>query len=184
MVPISDLIHCGAMGAKMFKTRATHSRGLLRSMLCLAPALAAIPAGTARAAELCADMDILVREAHSNFSNWTTRTTEAAIPLMLPRADDCAVAWSLSGVKVYHCTWMFAYRTDGAYGTFDSFDRSLRECFGERAHLSRDQSVNHPDFYDLRRYQLGQVNVTLSIKDKGALQSTHVFVRVQGVKLD
>ena len=168
----------------MFKAQTTHNRSFIRSMLCVAFALAAIPTGTARATELCADMNVLVKEAHSNFSNWRSETSGAAKPLMLPGAEDCAMARSLSGANAYYCSWMFAYRAARAYGTFDAFDQSLQKCFGERAKLSRDQSVNHPDFYDLRNYQLGQVNVTLSIKDKSALRSTHVFVRVQGVSLD
>jgi len=88
---------------------------------------------------------------------------------------------SLSGAKVYHCAWKFACRTVGAYSTFDAYKQLFQECFGDRAHLSRDKSVNHPDFYDLHQHQLDQVGVTLSIKDKSALQSTYVFVRVHGV---
>ena len=168
----------------MFRAQATHNRGLLISLICLASTLAAIPTGTARADELCSDMNILVREAQSNFSNWTTKAHEAAKPLMLPGAEDCALARSLSGAQIYHCAWIFAYRTSGAYGTFEAYNQSFQECFGSRAQLSNDQRVNHPDFYDLRQFQLDQVNVTLSIKDKSALQSTYVFVRVHGVHLD
>lgn len=168
----------------MFNHQSTHDRGSLRSILCLTVALAATPADTARATTLCADMSNLVGEAHSNFSNWTTKSTKAATPLILPDAEDCALTRSLSGENAYHCTWRFAYREADSYGTFDAFDQSFQECFGARAQLSRDQSVNHPDFYDLRHYQLGRVKVTLSIKDKSALQSTYVFVRVYGLSLD
>ena len=168
----------------MFALETTHGRGSLRSVLCLAAALAACPAETRGDTALCSDMNILVGEANSNFSNWTAKTTEAAPPLVLNGAKDCAMARSLSGERVYHCTWMFAYREAGAYGTFGTFNRSLQECFGERAELSRDRSVNHPDYYDQRQYQLGQVKVTLSIKDKSALRNTYVFVRVHGVNLD
>ncbi len=129
-------------------------------------------------------MNVLVREAHSNFSNWKTESGEAATPVMLPGAEDCATARSLSGEKSYYCAWKFAYRTAGAYGTFDAYDQSLQECFGDRAELSQDQRVSHPDYYDLRQYRLDQVSVTLSIKDKSALQSTYVFVRVRGRQPD
>jgi len=165
----------------MFKYQTILGLGLSSLMLGLASAMVAIPAGMTRAAELCEDMNILVREARSNFSNWQVETTATAMPPMLPGAEDCTMSQSLSGAKVYHCAWKFAYRAVGAYGTFDAYKQSFQECFGDRAHLSRDQSVNHPDFYDLHQYQLDQVNVTLSIKDKSALQSTYVFVRVHGV---
>lgn len=168
----------------MFKAHTILGLALLSLTLCLASAMVAIPAGRTRAAELCEDMNILVREARSNFSNWQVEGTATARPLTLSGAEDCTMSQSLSGAKVYHCAWKFAYRTVGAYGTFDAYNQLFQECFGDRAHLSRDQSVNHPDFYNLHQYQLDQVDVTLSIKDKSALQSTYVFVRVHGVTPD
>lgn len=154
------------------------------SILFLAIGLASAPAGAADAASLCANVKTLVREARSNFSNWATDTPRAAVPLMLSGAKDCALTQSLSGSKTYHCTWQFPYRAAGAHGTFDAFNRTLRECLGDPAPSSRDQRVNHPDFYDLRQYRFDEVEVAVSIKDKSALQKTHLFLRVHGGNLD
>ena len=40
--------------------------------------------------------------------------------------------------------------------------------------------VNHPDSYDLRQYAWEGGVVSLSLKDKGALGATMVFLRMQG----
>lgn len=168
----------------MLNAHSTSSHLLAKAIICLPCALATVPAGAARAADLCADMNTLVRQAGSDFSNWTAGTDAAAIPLTLPGAETCAMATSLTGQRVYYCAWKFEYRADGAQATFDAFNRSLQDCFGNRAQISRDQPVNHPDFYDLRQYQLDQIEVTVSIKDKSAMQSTYVFVRVHGGSLD
>jgi hypothetical protein len=41
-----------------------------------------------------------------------------------------------------------------------------------------DSDVNHPDFYDLRTYDFPQGKVHASIKDKGGLDRTIIFVRI------
>jgi hypothetical protein len=44
--------------------------------------------------------------------------------------------------------------------------------------MATDQSVNHPDAYDLRLFRLDGAEFAVSLKDKGALQQTLVFLRV------
>ena len=171
-------------GAHPREIATTRNFGLLRLLGFFAFALVAVPIEAARAAEFCESMKIVAREAQSNFSDWAGKSEEAMLPVTLPRSETCAMARALSGAKVYHCAWAFEYRAVGAYSAFDSLDRSLMECFEDRAQLSGGQSVNHPDSYDLRQYQVGQAKVTLSIKDKSALQSTYVFVRVHGLRPD
>ena len=82
--------------------------------------------------------------------------------------------------SAYHCSWAFPHRAEQAYDTFDEFVREVKDCIGQKATLHSDQSVNHPDSYALRRFEMEQAEVTVSVKDKGALGSTFVFVRVQG----
>ena len=157
---------------------------LSKPVTSLVLALGLIPAGAARAGEFCADMNILVGRAQSNFPGLSAGTTDAEKPFLLPGAKTCAVTRTLSGSKAYHCAWEFAYRATAANDRFNAFDRSLRQCFGNRAQTRKDQWVNHPDFYDLRQYRLEQVDVSVSIKDKSAMQKTYVFIRVQGANVD
>lgn len=147
----------------------------------LVSALVSVPTGPSQAAGLCAEINGLLGMARSNFS--TTGAGAAAdgaatLP-PLPGAEKCDMTRSLAG-ESYHCVWEFPYRTAASRALFDGFDRSFRECFGARARVSQDQAVNHPDFYDLREYALDDGIVTVSIKDKTALNGTFVFVRVRG----
>jgi hypothetical protein len=85
----------------------------------------------------------------------------------------------LGGVKAYHCAWEFEYRAEVALSTFARFDTELAACFETTS--QHDQGVNHPDFYDLREYTVDGAVVRVSLKDKGALQLTYVFVAVEGL---
>jgi len=146
--------------------------------------LTSLPAGTTKAADLCADLKALVTQARSNFANWSAIASSTDVPLMLSGTKDCSISQSLSGLRSYHCTWPFPYRTETAHGTFDAFNQSIQKCFGEHASSSKDQQVNHPDFYDLRRYRIDDVEISVSMKDKIALQKTYLFIRVRRRSLD
>jgi hypothetical protein len=63
--------------------------------------------------------------------------------------------------------------------TFKALGQELESCIGDRAVLSDDQNVNHPDFYEARMFLLDQAKVSVSVKDKSALGSTFVFVSVE-----
>jgi len=80
----------------------------------------------------------------------------------------------------YHCAWTFPYRAKRAGDTFDAFAGKLDGCLARRATPHGDRSVNHPDSYAARRYDLERAEVSLSVKDKAALGKTFVFIRVQG----
>lgn len=97
------------------------------------------------------------------------------------RGADCRAALAMSGVTNIHCSWTFPYRSDEATDAFDGLFDELTECLGPDATPTRDQSVNHPDAYDLRQFDLGGQAYAVSLKDKGALQQTLVFIRVQKV---
>lgn len=124
-------------------------------------------------ASICAETKGLVARALSNFEG------EALTPLS--GAETCRTARALSGAQTYHCAWKFPYRSAAASRVFDSFSRALKDCFPQEAQGAADQAVNHPDSYDLRQYMVGEVDVSVSLKDKGALQQTYVFIGVQGI---
>lgn len=99
--------------------------------------------------------------------------------LILADASYCRVT-KTSKRSSYHCGWEFPHRAQQAYDAFDDLARRLDECVGRHAVLHRDQSVNHPDSYALRRYETPAAEVSVSVKDKSALGQTFVFLRIQG----
>lgn len=146
--------------------------GGMRRLLCLATVLPVLAAAPTAAAGLCAEVSALAGAARSNFPD------AAAGPSALPGAEDCALSLAPSGARAYHCAWRFALRDPAASDRFEAIVRDLRRCFGAQAVVTIDDSVNHPDTYDLRQFRLERVTVAVSIKDKGALESTYVFIRV------
>jgi hypothetical protein len=141
-------------------------------------------ADTVSAAERCMNMNILTSQARSNFLEQATKAPALITPWPLPDADKCMMAQSLSGGNAYHCAWKFPYRDVAANVAFDAFNQMMRECFSGGTEAVTDKGVNHPDTYHQRQHLIDQVVVSVSIKDKGVLQETYVFVNVQGVILD
>jgi hypothetical protein len=141
-----------------------------------------VPTQSAGAASFCTNINLLVDNAHSNFSEIIIRPERKSggydVTLRLEGAMDCTVI-PTSNSNSYYCTWKFPHRATRAYATFEMFERELKECIGHRAVFVRDQPVNHPDFYDSRIFQVDQANVTVSVKDKSALGRTFVFVWVR-----
>ncbi|MDH3663542.1 MAG: hypothetical protein OEU92_26590 [Alphaproteobacteria bacterium] len=84
--------------------------------------------------------------------------------------------------KSYYCTWEFQHRDLDAYEVFEELGQKLESCIGGDSILSDDQRVNHPDFYDVRIFQLDDVKVAVSVKDKSTLGATYVFVSVERLK--
>ncbi len=86
---------------------------------------------------------------------------------------------ALGGARNMHCALEFPYRSAAATATFDTLLDEMTQCLGPTASVTTDQSVNHPDAYDLREFKLDGRSYAVSIKDKGALQQTLVFLRVE-----
>jgi len=141
--------------------------------------------GVAQAQDFCADIGTLIDQSRSEFAEIAGEATGTAgdqnVTLTLAAASYCALT-KRSKTTGYHCEWEFPYRAEDAYDTFHGFVGEMNECIGQQATLHDDQSVNHPDFYALRRYEMEQAEVSVSVKDKSALGNTFVFIRVQGRK--
>lgn len=141
--------------------------------------------GMARAQDLCTNIDYLIDQSRSQFADIADKPSGEAgdhdVTRALAGASYCRVTKTSRG-SVYHCAWEFPHRAEPAYDAFDELVRSVNECIGQHATLHSDQSVNHPDYYASRRFEVEQADVTVSVKDKGALGRTFVFVRVQGGK--
>jgi len=73
-----------------------------------------------------------------------------------------------------------AYRSTAATDAFERLNDAVIACLGPDATITQYQSVNHPDFYDLRLYLMADQEIGVSLKDKAALQQTYVFCGPQG----
>lgn len=102
--------------------------------------------------------------------------------LFLPGTEtvaQCQNALMLGGGVQVHCGWTFDYRAIDAQTAFEQTIAAVTSCLGPSARVTPDQDVNHPDFYDLQTFTTEDNTISVSLKDKGALQQTLVFVRVE-----
>ena len=159
------------------KAGASHAMfGFMRNVLAMLVLLA--PIGGAQAEDLCTDITHLIKQTHLEFAGIVDgKSTSGDVTLILPGAENCAVTRQ-SNASSFWCTWKFPYRAQEAYGTFERFVGEVQSCIGERSTLYIDKGVNHPDYYAARRFRMERAEVAVSVKDKAALRSTFVFVRV------
>ena len=125
----------------------------------------------------CAELDALARP-DAVPALGLPADLSGAMPLSA-RTAVCRPSVGLSGASHVHCHWSFAYRSDAAELVFQGLINQMAACLGPEAIMRADTSVNHPDAYDLRMFDLAGRTFAVSLKDKGALQQTLVFVRVQ-----
>ena len=102
------------------------------------------------------------------------------LPDDMDGAEFCITSTALGGAKTFHCAWQFNFRDPSALNAVRQIDETLRRCLPALEPTTKDQPVNHPDFYDQQEYQLDGIKITLSLKDKGALQQTLVFLAIGG----
>lgn len=109
-------------------------------------------------------------------------TTQASPGLNLPNTDtaaNCQTSLMLGGGSQVHCGWSFEYRTPAAQDAFAQTIVAVTNCLGPDTRATLDQDVNHPDFYDLQTFDADERVISVSLKDKGALQQTLVFIRIE-----
>ncbi len=88
---------------------------------------------------------------------------------------ECSTSLVLGGGTSFDCAWGFEYRSVEANDAFEILVEQVAEC-GALITV-QDQLVSHPDSYDLRQYSVDGKEVSVSLKDKGALNQTYVFFR-------
>ncbi|MEM7213087.1 MAG: hypothetical protein AAF479_14550 [Pseudomonadota bacterium] len=91
-------------------------------------------------------------------------------------AERCGTALTQSGGRELHCRWSFKYRATEAKATQVRLASSIQTCLNATK-VAPEQGVNHPDTYDQQRFLIGKAELSLSLKDKAALQRTYVFLR-------
>lgn len=90
----------------------------------------------------------------------------------------CSTSQGVSGTVAQHCRWPFAFRAPAAEAAFEKMSDDVAACLNAPA-LPEEGGVNHPDSYDQRLFRTPEATVSVALKDKGALQQTFVFLRVE-----
>ena len=124
----------------------------------------ALCATAAHADAYCADLTALADGS----------AAEISLPSGAPGI--CTTSLDLSGARALNCRWPFDYRAQAATDAFDTLLDATAKCLNTGG--TTDQGVNHPDSYDLRMFATPTAQISVSIKDKGALQQTFIFLRV------
>lgn len=89
---------------------------------------------------------------------------------------DCGVARVLGGANSVHCAWTFDLRAPRAGVAFEDMADKIEGCGAQQLVLETSQ-VNHPDSYAQREYSMNGLRLSLSLKDKGGLGQTLIFLR-------
>ena len=93
-----------------------------------------------------------------------------------PAKATCDTYLSESGSIGTACNWEFPYRAPEAITLADILTEDIQIC-RPVSQSAADAQVNHPDSYDLRTWVSDAATYALSVKDKGNLQRTFVFLR-------
>ncbi|MEO0486728.1 MAG: hypothetical protein AAF092_12555 [Pseudomonadota bacterium] len=98
------------------------------------------------------------------------------LPTLNGQAPRCARSQVLGGGLSEDCFWSFELRSETARSHFAVLLAELKDCSAEPPTIAAS-SVNHPDSFDQVTGVIAGTAVSLSLKDKGALGQTLIFVR-------
>ena len=130
--------------------------------------------------EFCATLDSVIENTTMDgkpLSSDLLFMGNEATPTLTTNPTQCVV--SMSGQYKLACMWAFPFRADAAQTGLTELRAAIDVCVDDTGSYSRDQAVNHPDYYDAHYYGYGDHVLSASLKDKGALQQTLVFLRVK-----
>ncbi len=111
---------------------------------------------------------------HADAGNPDAGAVTVAFPDATAAEASCRAVLELGGIRSLSCNWAFDYRADAARVAFDLLASEITACAGDP--IATEAPVNHPDSYDLLSFAGG---ISAALKDKAALQETHVILRVQ-----
>lgn len=106
---------------------------------------------------------------------FAARDPGGAAALFAPHAPTCQTALQTSGETLV-CYSEHPFRSGTASDLAAEIEAQIAACFDAPARQP-DTGVNHPDSYAARWFDVGEARIYLSVKDKGALEKTLVFVR-------
>lgn len=145
----------------------SRARILLRSSLTLVALVAAQPGHT----EICDPLKKQV-STRNGISAFLQQETE--------RDVICAIALMPDGQDSSYCYAIFDYRSPKARDAFERLNTNLSTCFTVQAQDGTGSIVNHPDSFDQHQFCAPGALLSLSLKDKGNLNQTLVFLRLDG----
>lgn len=101
-----------------------------------------------------------------------------AVSKTAPAGATCSTFLSEAALTGVSCYWEFPFRDDKATLLAKSLWSIVQQCH-PGVEKGPDQLVNHPDSYDLRNWISGNKIFHVSVKDKGQLERTLVFLRLE-----
>lgn len=104
-----------------------------------------------------------------------SRDKAGATALFAPYAPTCQTALQTTGETLV-CYSEHPFRSETATALAEKIEAKIAACFDAPVR-QQDAEVNHPDSYAARWFDVPAGRLYLSVKDKGALQKTLVFVR-------
>lgn len=150
------------------------------STLCTSITLIFVSASIAQAGSFCTKLEEIAKypSAHTQ-----TITPSVLFPESFSKpaiaASEAACKISATSQYMLTCTWQFSYRAAEATSTFDTLRGLAQSCADDPAGFTKDQNVNHPDYYEAYYFGFNENTLSVSIKDKGALQKTYVVLRMK-----
>lgn len=102
----------------------------------------------------------------------STQTLAGFLPEVAP--ETCGTAQALDGSLEDHCAWRFALVSVEAQLRFTELKTALAKCASP---APADLRVNHPDSYDLQVFTTDTQRISLSLKEKYALDARYIFLR-------
>ena len=88
----------------------------------------------------------------------------------------CGKSLTASNRISYHCAWEFDFRQSASEAYFKKISEVVSAC-AKRDETNEQSRVNHPDSYDQLNFERSGETISISLKDKAALQKTYVFLR-------
>jgi hypothetical protein len=104
------------------------------------------------------------------------RTSAEALPEMQGSPLKCTVSRTLGQGASDDCHWSFAFRDAGARASFEALSDLVAAC-ADAPLMTQGARVNHPDSFDQATGRVKGRAVSVSLKDKGGLGQTLVFLR-------
>ena len=84
--------------------------------------------------------------------------------------------------STFQCVWTYSLQSSTAQQHYlrasTEIQHCLAEIFGGELTLQQDQAVNHPDVYASQYYRHADGQITVSLKNKSALNSKLLTIRV------
>lgn len=125
--------------------------------------------------DFCASLDRFMQPVTADTKNGEP----VALPVPASPKPVCGTSMAPTGEISRHCHWSFDYRSAAAKDAFAATFDAATSCLAQKETSQSAPDVNHPDSYDLRAFEVDGGTLSVSLKDKGQLQQTLIFLRME-----